>query len=248
VRLSRLDLRIDPGENVHRPVVTVLVDGRDVIGEVTKGYGGFDPDDILGADDAALLPMHPPRRVAVYQCSCGVAGCGVAACLVVEKDGVVSWKLFGDVTGVFHTPTTPVDGMQRGSPIPLPDLHFDAVQYHAEVARATADRGWETRGRRIARLTRALLAADAGRLEARGYRAGWIWPDDEPGTGVTVELRFGPDFRGGQLGVLVPYDASADDGTAAREIATHLHGPEASWNVTFRNEWGRAQGRAQSGA
>ena len=38
----------------------------------TKGWRGFGP----GAD-APLLPCGKRRHVALYRCSCGVAGCGV---------------------------------------------------------------------------------------------------------------------------------------------------------------------------
>jgi hypothetical protein len=99
MRLRRLDLRVDPGGGADWPVVTVLVDGADVIGDAT-GFQGFDPDMILG-DDRPLVPLAPLRRVAVYRCSCGEPGCGVAAAVISTAGEVVTWTDFRDFTGVY---------------------------------------------------------------------------------------------------------------------------------------------------
>jgi hypothetical protein len=88
---------------------------------------------------------------------------------------------------------------------------FDADQYLAEVARAEADRSWETRARLVCRL-------------ARGRLGGWkVWPADQEdrvglsrdfyGTEIALELPAGPE------GVVVDALAQALD---RREVGTAL--------------------------
>ncbi|MEV6416503.1 hypothetical protein [Kribbella sp. NPDC051718] len=157
---SQLALTVEVLDNrPDRPVVTILVDGEKPFAGVASTWQGFDPDDLLGAQQP-LVPREPAgRRVAVHRCSCGEPGCGVIAPVIVgSPDGrLVSWVDFSDYVGVFCGPT--YDGVvpYDGRPWPLPDLHFDRGQYEAEVARATADRSWETPRRKTARLIRERL-------------------------------------------------------------------------------------------
>jgi hypothetical protein len=240
MRLRRLDLRLDPGRNADWPVITVLVDGADVIGEAMIGdarhFQGFDPDDILG-EDRALHPVTPPRRVAVYRCSCGEPGCGVAACIVAEAAGVVTWADFRDFTGVYAGPVALLAPPDGGAPLPVDDLRFAADQYRVEVSRAAADRRWETPRRRAARLVRARLGALGQELAHRGYRVGWVVPAYDDEAGLIVELRTGLDGHGGQVGVRLHWEPTLD-GTATAELAeTVLRQPDDQWNVVFRNVW-----------
>lgn len=135
------------------PVVKVLVDGLDPFEIVAPGWRGFDPAEMLG-DTSPLLPRDNGRRVAIYRCSCGEAGCGVIAAMIVPSpDGHrVSWVDFRDYVGVFSDPVEDSAAEHGGSPWQLPDLHFERKQYLAEVQRATRDRSWETPRRRTARL------------------------------------------------------------------------------------------------
>lgn len=240
MRLRRLDLRADPGTSADWPLLTVLVDGVDVIGAAVR-FLGFDPDDILGGDQP-LLPATPPRRVAVYRCSCGEPGCGVAACLVTASPGMVTWADFRDVTGVYNGPVADDDAVDddapdEGAPLPIEDIHFAADQYHAEVSRAATDRRWETPRRRAARLVRARLIAEAEKLERLGYRPGRVTPARNDPAGLVVELRTGPDGRDGQVGVRLDWDAALDDTATAALADAVLDEPEDRWNVTFRNQW-----------
>ena len=59
-----------------------------------------------GPSRAVYLPTNPPRRVAVYRCQCGEAGCGCAAPIIVERNGCVIWEDTRDVTGVYVDPNT----------------------------------------------------------------------------------------------------------------------------------------------
>lgn len=227
--VHRIGLRIDAGDSPDWPRVTVLIDGEDIIGHAT-GFKGFDPDDLL-AEDGPLLPQEPPRRVAIYRCSCGEAGCGVAACIVSEVDGFVRWQDFRDFIGVYCKPMVdedPPGGSRHG----LPDLAFDGGQYRAEVARATADRGWETTRRRMARLLRARLLSGQDALAERGYRAGWVTPVRDPGDGFEVELQV-PD---GQVVVRVDADGELAEGEAVDQLVSALRDqPEQRWHVRHRN-------------
>ena len=126
------------------PVVTIRVDGEEPFASVASGWRGFDPTEML--DGASpLVPVDGDRRVALWQCSCGIAGCGVIAPVIVASpDGRrISWVDFRDYVGVFVGPVAPTSADHEGVPWDLPDLHFDRAQYVAEVARACADRSWE---------------------------------------------------------------------------------------------------------
>jgi hypothetical protein len=135
------------------PVLTIRVDDGDPFAGVAAGWTSFDPGEMLGAD-SPLLPDDVGRRVAVYRCSCGEAGCGVIApWIVASPDGRrVSWADPRDYKGVFMGPVEPTSANHAGTVWNLPDLHFDRAQYVAEVERARRDRSWESARRRTARL------------------------------------------------------------------------------------------------
>jgi hypothetical protein len=71
------------------PQVTILIDGDDILGRLNGGFIGFDPAQIL--DSGALLSKDPPRRVAVYRCTCGEAGCGCIAPVIEQIEDRVRW-------------------------------------------------------------------------------------------------------------------------------------------------------------
>src|SRR5690242_5571012 len=158
---QRLEIQVVPGESVDYPRVALLVDGRDVL--AWRGEQGFGPEALLHTGDP-LIPTDPPRRVALYHCGCGIAGCGTIACRISEAGGVVRWSGFSDFVGLdFPLDTSVAD--EHGRPLDLGDFAFDAAQYRAEVERAKADRSWETRRRRVARLLQSRLVAPADRWD-----------------------------------------------------------------------------------
>ncbi|WP_440708743.1 hypothetical protein [Herbiconiux sp. YIM B11900] len=180
---------------VDRPTVAILVDGERMF-ETTdrRSFIGFDPDAILTAA-LPLLPGHDAKRIAVHTCSCGIAGCGVIAPVIdLDDDGNVTWSDFRDYTGVFTRPTDGV-GDSVGKPLALEPLVFDRTQYEREVERATADRSWESTGRRTARSLAALVSAETGWLAGQGVVFGWAefayWqrPDDTWRVEVHESLR-----------------------------------------------------------
>ncbi|GIG34454.1 hypothetical protein [Cellulomonas oligotrophica] len=134
-----LELRVETLDGCpDQPVMTVLVDGAAPWEGVVPGWQGFHPAEMLG-DDSPLLPDDLGRRVAIYRCTCGQAGCGVVAPVVIPSpDGRrVSWVDARDFTGVFDSPLATTTPTTEGRCWDVPDLHFDRAQYLAEIRRAT---------------------------------------------------------------------------------------------------------------
>lgn len=212
------------------PVVTILIDGADVLGALNGGFIGFDPSEIL--DTGALLPADPPERVAVYRCSCGVAGCGCVA-LIIERDGDrIRWSDLRDYTGVYDVPLGK-PAPPGGSPLTARCFEFDAVQYDAELHRASADRSWETVPRLTARLLHELLTEHDDSLAESGYHRGWLAPHwDAPG-------RYMVEFVGpsGQLLIeLAPTEQTPE--SRAAEMAHFIATTDPSrWNAAHRHTW-----------
>ena len=207
---SRLDLRVTfPDDLADNPSVTILIDDIDF----SDRYVGFPADEILGSPVPVPLEsgewVDPPEpassplaaqergtRIAVYQCSCGVAGCGSIAPVIARDGDVVTWTDFRDFTGVFDRPDDASEGAE-GDPLETPQLRFDAKQYDAELARAVADRSWESPSRATARILRAMLAEHEGLLANSNRRLGWVvsgWWHGGAGRFV-IELRDPTDGR-----------------------------------------------------
>lgn len=84
-----------------------------------------------------MIPTDFGRRVALARCSCGEAGCGVIAPVIVGSvDGrTISWIDFRDFVGVFDGPLATWTTDWEGVPWPIPDLHFDSDAYLREIHR-----------------------------------------------------------------------------------------------------------------
>lgn len=174
--LSRLGLQVAaPIASENYPTVRILIDGVELLNPEDQEIGN-DPEHLFGT--GALIPQPVPRRIAFYGCGCGSFGCSCVAGLVTEADGVVRWTDFRTVTGVYHSALPPNDGPPDPTAnggfstrlLPIPDLAFDARQYHQAVALATADRTWETRTRVVVRLLRERLPDRAVWAEGHGAR------------------------------------------------------------------------------
>lgn len=166
-----------PKNGSDEPKVTVLIDGKKRLKTFGKRYfRAFDPDEILGPHHP-LLPTESPRRVAVYSCSCGVSGCGVAAPVISADEHFVRWTDFRDYTGHFDGaesyPFKVADKWSSDSLGPV-EFVFDRSQYVTEITRAMADMTWESESRRIARLLRESLVLESDRLATAGYQLGWV--------------------------------------------------------------------------
>jgi hypothetical protein len=202
VNVSRLDLEIDESSQNH-PAVRVIIDGSERLR--TSGEERSSPDGLLAS--GALLPRDPPRRIAFYGCGCGEFGCSTVAGLVAREGGLVTWRDFRTVTGAYGGPLpdpddlpdpllTPADFLgdpYGGSALDVADLAFDAEQYLTEVARAAADRSWETRAMAVCRVAR-------DRLE--GWRL--LWPEG------SARVAMSRDFHGADVVLALPEGDPAD--------------------------------------
>lgn len=224
--LSSLEIQVVPGESVPSPRVVLLVDGRDVL--AGTGERGFDPEKLLHTGDP-LMPTDPPRRVALYHCACGIAGCGTTACVISESDGVVRWSGFRTFVGLDY----PLDQSlsdQHGRLANLPDFAFDATQYRAEVERAKADRSWETPSRRVGRLLKDRLAQRPERWKQLGveFRSVWLWDEEKDVYAVNLNR------QGDQLLIGVRARPAADEETVVTAMeAEVLAGDERTWFLIY---------------
>jgi hypothetical protein len=229
-----LSLRIEADDHPNWPRVHVFVDGEELVhGSAQHDYIGFDPADILGPR-SPLLPAEPARRVAIYRCSCGIAGCGCIAPLIEQRSDTVVWWDFREFVGVYDGPTVAVDPTD-GQLLRFPALVFDGLQYRQEVRRASA-LPWETSQRKTARLVRLRLQCQGERLRELGYvrpSAAKIGDDettysltlwDLEHCQVVVELHAPPGEAEVQADAMVEYVLST---------------PASEWSVTFRGgPWG----------
>lgn len=237
--VSLLNLEVHSRENPDWPVVRILVDGVDPFENVAPGWLGFDPDDILGPE-SPLLPATGNRRVAVYRCSCGEAGCGVIAPAITRTADQhdILWHDFRNYAGEFFRPlpiNPNTDLMGLGRRWNLPDLRFNARQYVAELARASRDRTWETPRRRTAGLLRHQLMP-----------LGLSLPPDLPlrevvpaWEGDGIVLQFGREYADGLLDQqeLRLTSAHHDPSRAALDMANQLRStPPEHWHHRFVDE------------
>lgn len=235
--VSTLELFFEvPDDRPDWPAVGILVDGRDPFVEVAPEWRGFDPASILGAA-SPLLPVEPAgRRVALRRCSCGEAGCGVIAPVIVASPDRrhVSWTDFRDYTGEFLRPTVDDVLEDEGREWELPDLHFDREQYESEVRRIAADSSWETDRRRTARLVEERLGpmslAMPPALSPRWVSPAWR----EDGVSLMFERFDRGEGLAAQQRLLVIASAHADPDEAAADIVDQLLStPAERWGAAF---------------
>jgi hypothetical protein len=116
--------------------VRPLADDRDILAGAFDKGPGEDPRYLLipqGPLEAAELP----HEVRLASAQCAEECCGALYVTVRCEGGQVVWDRWRDPDR---------DGLV------LPEIRFEAGQYRAELARATADRGWEWPARTVARL------------------------------------------------------------------------------------------------
>lgn len=234
-RISELTLEIQAPEHPDRPEVRILIDGEDPFVRVASGWRGFDPNDILGSR-SPLLPEPDGRRVAVYRCSCGEAGCGSIAPVILSPfDDDVYWLDFRNVVGRFTGPTAEhqddEDAADPGRPWELPDFRFRRQQYVREIERASADLGWETPRRRTARLLRERLVPLDPVLPP-DLRLEWVVPAwDDRGFALSFARVHDGSYEQAVLRLTSRHD---DPQPAADEMARRLLAtPPSGWRRTF---------------
>jgi hypothetical protein len=195
-------LRLDPstGSELY-PVVTVLVDGVDLVGgHRNLPFYGFRAAEIVGVR-SPLLPGPAPRRVAVYRCDCGIARCAVLAPVIWQRGKRLVWSDLLAFSSAFSSPTSH-RRLRRSAKLWLPDLEFDLAAYGVEVervsrealvvtpqlaaARLMARRQWE--GERLARQTEKLIRDRCEAAPVPGYRFGRVTVPPDQGL-IEVTLR-----------------------------------------------------------
>jgi len=120
-----------------------------------------------------------------------------------------------------------------GRRLQIPPLAFDAGQYRAEVARASADDSWETTARKTARLLKQHLADEDAVFVGLGLQRGWVAPDWERPDAYSVSF---VDGDGQTVVVLTPAPGSPDD-RAVEMAETLLRTPPHEWPVSARSIW-----------
>lgn len=228
--MSVLTFRFDEGEDADHPNTTILIDGRDQIAEADDLIG-FDPADILLSD--ALVAQPVPRRIAIYRCSCGTAGCACAAAIIRRDGDLVRWEDFRDFVGVYGRPTVDHEP-SGGTPLSLPTFTFELAQYQDAIEVAANDSSWKTRARVLAgRLMERLVQTGPDWLPA-GWRVGWVSTGWRNSDGVQIELR-NPN---GQLIVEAPWDLDLPDATVVEEAARTLESRHRRrWKVVADHNW-----------
>jgi hypothetical protein len=239
VQLSELSLGFEVlNGRPDWPALTISVDGANPFADVAPEWRGFDPAAMLGTR-SPFIPETFGRRVALHRCTCGEAGCGVIAPVVVMSSDqrTVSWVDFRDYTGVFWGPTVdePVDA--EGRPWDLADIHFDTAHYLAEVTRASGDRSWETPRRQVARLVHERLAPLGLRLHP-DMELAWVSPAwSAEGVSLMFQQRTDePTFSLAQQLLVLSSDLEEPQ-AAAEDIARTLLSVD-------REDWVQAFGRA----
>ncbi|GAA1257459.1 hypothetical protein GCM10009665_54780 [Kitasatospora nipponensis] len=160
--LRRLDLRVSVPELGQREGAVQLrpfVDGEDLLARGFPDEPGVDPGLLLVA--GGPLEAGPVARTArLAESECTQACCGALDVTVRQVGDEVVWNDWRNTAD---------------DRITLPELRFAAAQYHAELARAVADHGWEWPARTVARLLEERLRAEGARAE--GLRREDRWPD-----------------------------------------------------------------------
>ncbi|MET9777828.1 hypothetical protein ABZ023_26835 [Streptomyces sp. NPDC006367] len=94
-----------------------------------------------------MTALKEPRRIELSNNDCCTGCCGGIFVTIHRQGGRVVWSSWQNTNDIR---------------IPVPaDVHFDAVQYDAELARAVADTAWEEPVDTIARLVTQELAGSS---------------------------------------------------------------------------------------
>ncbi len=137
--MSSLSYQIiaSPDSNDHQ--VRLFVDGADWIGE---SHLGLDPPELV-----KQLTEHPPSRLIVARCSCGVLGCGDVVATLIRTAKTVEWSC------VNRQPVV-----------------FDAEHFDNQIRALTNDHSWEPAGRTVERLLDEMFF---GKVTDDGYLFEW---------------------------------------------------------------------------
>jgi|HubBroStandDraft_5_1064220.scaffolds.fasta_scaffold02605_10 hypothetical protein len=132
IRKLRLELGVCDGQDVAAgPALRLLVDGQELLADVSRRrYTAFPAAELLGIA-SPLLPADPARFVPLYRAAPGSpAGC--IAAVIHSWGDRIAWNAFRHFDGDYSPAMQPepADGWPVGSP-----RVFDGAQYRAEVRR-----------------------------------------------------------------------------------------------------------------
>ncbi|WTZ65422.1 hypothetical protein OG209_18790 [Streptomyces sp. NBC_01383] len=128
-----LGIRVLPPGPRFAAQVRFWVNGEDVLEEAVGegGRGPYAADALPAGHPSPLRATREARRLELGEPGCTGGCCGFLAVVVQRLGEIVQWSDW----------EMPREG-HSAMPHPLPELHFDASQYDAEVARAEASRDW----------------------------------------------------------------------------------------------------------
>ncbi|GAA1406773.1 hypothetical protein GCM10009639_54960 [Kitasatospora putterlickiae] len=132
---DHLEIRVVPPGPRSAAQVRFRINGEDVIAEAVRegGRGPYTADVLPAGRPSPLRATGEARRLNLGEPECTGGCCGYLTVVVRRFGKVVRWS---DWEMPRESPLAP-------GPRPLPQLHFDASQYDAELARAEADRSWQ---------------------------------------------------------------------------------------------------------
>lgn len=131
---DRLEIRVLPPGSRFAAQVRFWVNGEDIVEEAVDegGRGPYAADMLPAGRPSPLRATGEARRLELGEPDCTGGCCGFLTVVVQRFGEVVQWSDW-EAPNAAHAPT----------PHPPPELHFDAGQYDAEVARAEANPWWQ---------------------------------------------------------------------------------------------------------
>ncbi|MFE6867715.1 hypothetical protein ACFVFS_14235 [Kitasatospora sp. NPDC057692] len=132
---DHVEIGVLPSGPRYAAQVWLRINGEDMV-ERAVGAGGRGPyaADVLPAGrPSPLRAIEGARRLELGAPECTGGCCGFLTVVVERIGGIVQWSRW-------ELPRVSALGPD---PSPLPEFHFDAGQYDAELARAEADRSWQ---------------------------------------------------------------------------------------------------------
>ncbi|MER5565938.1 hypothetical protein ABT083_06935 [Streptomyces goshikiensis] len=180
VPLSSFGLRFAVPQRPHAmeqwAEVRPLADGRDLLAEIhPDGTSSCSSRHLLGPVGGwPFAALDEPRRVELSNNDCVTSCCGGIFVTIRRQGDRVLWTSWENTEA-------------NRDPLPV-DLHFDAAQYDAELARAGSDVSWEGPVDTAARLLAQELADHTG-PEAGDHAVLSITPERTDPPRVTVRMR-----------------------------------------------------------
>ncbi|MET9119853.1 hypothetical protein [Streptomyces sp. NPDC004528] len=161
----------------------LLIDGRPLIPEAFGKGPANSPEYLL--DSGRLRAAAEPREVQLAEAYCTEGCCGALYVTILREGDQVVWR-------DWRRPPT------RQPREELPEYHFDAADYDAEIERAANDRSWAWPARNTARSIAAGLHDQPDLLARWDGQVGWIGTDFHHQDLTTISFTYWPGLAAGQ--------------------------------------------------